>query len=88
MRGPNEDNWDGYRQYLRRDIAWRTANPESAAHIGYSAVVDGKTWDVRLNDFPDEPMFTLIVSGLTVIHFNEWPDQWRTRPIKPVGHRR
>lgn len=44
------------------------------------ADVAGAQWALRLNDFPDEPLFTLVAEGAEIIHFNDWPAEWGERP--------
>jgi hypothetical protein len=34
--------------------------------------VPSTAW-IRMNDFSDEPLYTLVVSGAEVIHYNDWP---------------
>jgi hypothetical protein len=41
--------------------------------------VDGQTWLVRLGDFPAEPFYTLLIDGIEVESFDDWPPAW-TRP--------
>jgi len=45
--------------------------------------VEAHQWRVRINDFPDEPAFTLLVDGGEVIHFDEWPKIWGAMPHFP-----
>ena len=40
---------------------------------------NGRELKVRINDFPDEPMFTL-VSANGQIDFDDWPPQWGAKP--------
>jgi hypothetical protein len=46
----------------------------------FEAVVDGKRWTVRINEFPEAPsLYTLIVDGEDVEELIEWPAAW-SRP--------
>jgi hypothetical protein len=31
---------------------------------------------VRVNDFPEEQLYTLFVNGNEVGNFDDWPEQW------------
>lgn len=58
----------------KRAIDWsRTSDPE----FPFSALVDGETWVVRVNDFPEEVLYTLLIAGREVANFNDWPPAWR-----------
>ena len=43
----------------------------------WSARVGPERWQVQVNDFPDEPMYTLVVDGKSVGEFDDWPASWR-----------
>ena len=78
-----ENNWDDHPQ-LRRTVVWRTG-PASPQKM-FVATVDGARWTVRLNDFPDEPLYTLMIDGAVILHFDDWPDwpdAWGERPRSP-----
>jgi hypothetical protein len=51
------------------------------------AEVNGQVWTVRVNDFPEAPMYTLAVDGTEVMDFDNWPKKWsRPRPaVNPDG---
>ena len=34
-------------------------------------------WEVRVNDFPEENLYTLLVDGEEVESFDDWPASWR-----------
>jgi hypothetical protein len=43
----------------------------------WTAEVAGARWQVRLNDFPDEIMYSLIVDGVAAGDFHDWPETWQ-----------
>jgi hypothetical protein len=61
---------------LAREVTWEHTDD---VDFPWSARVDGARWRVRINDFPDEPMYSLEIDGAVVGDFNDWPVQW-TRP--------
>jgi hypothetical protein len=40
------------------------------------AEVNGQVWTVRVNDFPEAPMYTLALDGTEVMDFDNWPKKW------------
>ena len=72
---------------LRRALAERhQATPIAWKHTGngeypYQAQVEGKTLTMRVNDFPDEPLYTLISDGQEVADLEDWPAAWVRPPI-------
>ena len=42
----------------------------------FRADVKGQTMEIRINDFPEEPLYTLFINGRAVIDFDEWPKNW------------
>jgi len=62
--------------YLAEKISWRkNADPLHP----YVASFDGEKCVIRLNDFPDEHLYTLLVNDVEIANFSDWPEQW-TRP--------
>lgn len=59
---------------LGRELAW-----VSTGDVDYpwSAEADGQAWRIRLNDFPDEIMYTLIIGEAEIGSFNDWPETWK-----------
>jgi hypothetical protein len=62
-----------------RPIAW--------AHTGdgifpYRATVDGVELLLRVNDFPAEPLYSLLVNGQVTEDLEDWPARW-VRPGTP-----
>jgi hypothetical protein len=50
--------------------------------VPYRATVDGVELLVRVNDFPAEPLYTLLVNGQVQLDLEDWPPHW-VRPSTP-----
>jgi uncharacterized protein YjaG (DUF416 family) len=59
---------------LTRKLSWRLT--DDVDHP-WATRVAGKTWRVRLNDFPDDIMYTLIINDAVVGKFHDWPKAWQ-----------
>ena len=60
----------------RTRIHWhRTAHPD----LPFSANVDGSQWQLRLNDFPAEPLYTLLIDGQPIGDLDDLPPTWATQ---------
>jgi hypothetical protein len=42
-------------------------------------MVEGERWQVKVNDFPEQHLYSLLVDGVPAEEFDEWPTAW-TRP--------
>lgn len=60
---------------LARAVEWTTTGD---LEYPWAAEVDGTRWRVRLNDFPDEILYCLMIDQTAVGDFHDWPDR-RTR---------
>ena len=60
--------------YLARALNW---NITSDHDFPWKSHVEGAHWQVRLNDFPDDLMYTLIIDGNEIGSFHDWPETWR-----------
>lgn len=58
--------------YLSKAINWNTT---SDAEFPYSTVLEGKGAHIRLNDFPADNLYTLIV-GDAEFEFEDWSSEW------------
>lgn len=61
------------RNYLEEELAWKRGPHPT---FPYEAKFHGERLVIRLNDFPDEKLYTLIVNDEEVDSFDDWPDQW------------
>ena len=58
--------------YCSKSIKW---NATGDVEFPYSSTVDGKSFRIRLNDFPADKLYTLIVGGAE-FDFDDWPSVW------------
>ena len=62
--------------YLQEKITWE---PGADPLYPYRAKCEGVQCLIRINDFPDDHLYTLMVNDREVTHFDDWPLCW-TRP--------
>lgn len=61
------------KDYLGMNVVWRkNADPE----YPFAAIIDGEQCLIRLNDFPEEHLYTLLADGVVVADFDDWPVTW------------
>jgi hypothetical protein len=58
---------------LNVDVTWSKTNDPT---VLWSVQVGAETWTVRVNDFPEEHLYTLYVNDEELGSFDDWPRQW------------
>jgi hypothetical protein len=59
---------------FKQNLLWlKTENVD----FPYETSINKQLWKIRLNDFPEEPLYTLFIEGYPVFDFDEWPDNWQ-----------
>jgi hypothetical protein len=58
---------------MAKDVAWRRAG--SPVYVR-AAVVEGCWWVLRLNDFPEHPLYTLFIDGDVIGDVDDLPGRW------------
>jgi uncharacterized protein YjaG (DUF416 family) len=59
---------------LAGEITWHlTGEPE----YPWAADVDGAAYQIRLNDFPDDILYSLMINGEPHGDFHDWPETWK-----------
>lgn len=54
--------------------------------VPWIALVGNERWEVRVNDFPQEPnLYTLLVDGKSVQDFKKWPACWTRPPLESMA---
>lgn len=82
-------------------IVWKHTGD---AEFPYTAEVSGRCFTIRINDFPAEPLYTLLVDGNELADLEDWPSAWempsppedssrsssrrRSRALRPRRHGR
>lgn len=64
------------KNYFEVKIIWQLVNDP---FYPYEGELEGAKCRIRLNDFPDEHLYTLIVEGREIASFDDWPANW-SRP--------
>jgi len=59
--------------YMEEELKW---NEGQGPNHPNGAKMNGDKLVIRLNDFPDESLYTLIVNDKEVASFDDWPKQW------------
>jgi hypothetical protein len=62
-------------EHLARRLTWKRT--DDLDHPWATSEGDGRDWLVRLNDFPDDVMYSLVIDGTTVHDFHNWPATWQ-----------
>ena len=58
---------------MKRPVHWAlTTN----ALRPYQASVDQAHWQLQVNDFPAEPLYTLLINNQPIGHLDDWPAAW------------
>ncbi|MEK7834103.1 MAG: hypothetical protein AAB401_23650 [Acidobacteriota bacterium] len=61
------------KDYLDLKVVWKKSDdPE----FPYFAEIEEERCLIRLNDFPDEHLYTLLANGIAVADFDDWPANW------------
>lgn len=58
---------------LNRRVLWMRT---PAAAKPYRASVGASEWSISIDNFPEEPLYTLIIDGNAVGEFDDWPPTW------------
>jgi hypothetical protein len=61
-------------EYLANGVSWIATGDRE---LPWAAQVHGERWQIRLNDFPDDLMYSLIIDGREIGAFHDWPPAWQ-----------
>lgn len=61
-------------QWMTRELTWHATNhPE----FPWAVDADGEQLQIRLNDFPDAFMYSLVINENSLGDFHDWPETWQ-----------
>ena len=69
--------------FQETEITWHATGD---GEFPYRVRHEGRELTIRVNDFPAEPHYTLIVDGSEATDLDDWPPAWK-RPIRPSADR-
>lgn len=64
--------------WYQQAIQWHATGD---AAYPYQAFIDGQVYRIRINDFPAEPLYTLLHGEQEVCSFDDWSPHW-SRPAR------
>lgn len=68
---------------MKEPLKWsRSGDPV----MPWCTQVDQDKWAVRVNDFPDEHLYTLFVNGAEWESFDDWPPNWLRSKAEEPAH--
>lgn len=60
---------------LKMEISWTKTTNKGFPYVNEDN--DDAILKIRVNDFPDEPLYTLIKANRPICSFDNWPPQWK-----------
>lgn len=64
---------------LNKEIAWVKTDDFL---LPWHAEIRNQKLVLRVNDFPEAHMYTLLIDGKEIGSFNDWPAAWTAAPLK------
>ncbi len=69
---------DDLKELFNVEIIWKEVTPGGVEFI---AEINGEKYELRMNDFPDEPLYTISYKGME-LDFDDAPKIWKIPPLK------
>jgi hypothetical protein len=63
--------------WSEQPLVWRRTG---GGEVPYATESGGCSLRLRVNDFPAERLYTLLVDGVEAEHLDAWPQAWRRPP--------
>jgi hypothetical protein len=62
------------KDFFSERISWQETGD---AEFPYRTIFEGDKLQIRVNDFPDKPLYTLIINGMEEADYEDWSPSWR-----------
>ena len=63
-------------EVFKESIQWQKNIDTDMDIFPFKATVDSQIWKLRVNNFPDEPMYTLFINDKAILTFDDKPSTW------------
>ncbi|MCP4460812.1 MAG: hypothetical protein GY816_22735 [Cytophagales bacterium] len=65
-------------KYFVKEILWRKTDD---CEFPYVADGQHEQMKIRVNDFPEEPLYSLVINDVVLCDFDQWPLHWHKTPV-------
>ncbi len=73
----NHENYDNISSILfEKQIKWEQNNDPDNIDFPYKKEINNLVWKIKLNNFPEEPMYTLYIDNKAILTFDDMPTTW------------
>ena len=78
FREGDQDKYDEVAFILfNEQVEWKENTAEDINTFPFKGEVNNHVWKIRINDFPEEPMYTLFIDDKAILTFNDMPESWK-----------
>ncbi len=67
-------NFNRYKSYLTRSMKWYRCEDPCYPFV---TKLEDEACKIRINDFPNKQMYTLIINDEEILSFDDWPCYWK-----------
>ena len=61
---------------FNEQVEWKKNVDKNTDIFSYKDEINDHIWKLRVNNFPEEPMYTLFIDNKAVLTFDNMPENW------------